>query len=103
MINEAMSQDRVAIRTHPGEVLREEFLVPLGLSARALATALHVPLNRITGICDEERSVSADSAIRLARYFETSSAFWLNQQQAHDLSAALAARGSEYDGIVARA
>ena len=98
-----MSQDRVALRTHPGEVLREEFLIPLSLSARALAAALHVPPNRITGICNEERAVSADTAIRLGRYFKTSSAFWLNLQQAHDLSAALAARSGEYDRIGERA
>jgi antitoxin HigA-1 len=76
------------IRTHPGEVLREEFLVPLGLSARALAKALGVPANRITEIMRGERDVSADTAIRLARYFRTDPRFWLNLQAAHDISKA---------------
>lgn len=59
------------IRTHPGEVLREEFLLPLGLSAHALALALHVPATRINDIVRERRSITADTAARLARYFGT--------------------------------
>ena len=78
------------IRTHPGEVLREEFLIPLGLSARALAKALSVPANRITEIMRGERDVSADTAIRLARYFRTDPRFWLNLQAAYDVSKAQA-------------
>ena len=78
--------DRVT--TSPGEMLREEFLVPLGLSANALALALHVPANRITAIVNGERAVSADTALRLGRYFGTSARFWLNLQQSHDLSKA---------------
>jgi antitoxin HigA-1 len=75
-------------RTHPGEVLREEYLVPLGLSARALAKSLGVPANRLTEIMRGERDVSADTAIRLARYFKTDPRFWLNLQAAYDLSEA---------------
>src|ERR1044071_3373584 len=78
------------VRTHPGEVLREEYLKPLGLSARALAKSLAVPANRITEIMRGERDVSADTAIRLARYFRTDPRFWLNLQAAHDLSKAQA-------------
>lgn len=78
------------VRTHPGEVLREEYLKPLGLSARALAKSLAVPANRITEIMRGERDVSADTAIRLARYFRTDPRFWLNLQAAHDLSRAQA-------------
>ena len=85
------------IRTHPGEVLREEYLVPLGMSARALAKALAVPANRITEIVRGERDVSADTAIRLARYFRTDPRFWLNLQTAYDLS--LAQAGHDYSGI----
>ena len=70
------------IRTHPGEILREEFLKPLGMSANALATALQVPSNRITEILRGRRYVSADTAMRLARYFGTSPEFWLNLQTA---------------------
>jgi antitoxin HigA-1 len=73
---------------HPGEVLREEFLTPLGMSAYALAKALHVPVNRITAILAGERAVSADTALRLARFFGTTAEFWINLQGAHDLELA---------------
>jgi addiction module HigA family antidote len=76
------------LRTHPGEVLREEYLVPLGLSARALAQAIGVPPNRLTEIMRGTRDVSADTAIRLGRYFGTDPRFWMNLQAAHDLSKA---------------
>jgi antitoxin HigA-1 len=76
------------LRTHPGEVLREEYLVPLGMSARALGKALGVPANRITEIMRGERDVSADTAIRLGRYFRSDPRFWLNLQSAYDLSKA---------------
>jgi len=76
------------LRTHPGTVLREEYLVPLGLSARALAKVLAVPANRLTEIMRGTRDVSADTAIRLGRYFGTDPRFWLNLQAAHDLSKA---------------
>jgi addiction module HigA family antidote len=75
-------------RTHPGEILREEYLVPLGMSARALARAIGVPANRLTEIMRGERDISADTAIRLARYFKTDPRFWLNLQAAFDLSQA---------------
>jgi addiction module HigA family antidote len=78
--------DRVT--TSPGEMLREEFLLPLGLSANALALALRVPANRITAILKDQRAVTADTAMRLGRYFGTSARFWLNLQQAYDLSLA---------------
>ena len=83
------------IRTHPGEVLREEFMAPLGLCANALAQALRVPSTRIGEILrtDKPRAVTADTALRLARYFGTSPEFWLNLQSAYDLSRALAERG----------
>lgn len=76
------------LRTHPGEVLRDEYLVPLAMSARALGKALGVPANRITEIMRGERDVSADTAIRLSRYFRTDPRFWLNLQSAYDLSKA---------------
>jgi len=76
------------VRTHPGEVLREEYSKPLGLSARAIAKGLGVPANRITEIMRGERDVTADTAIRLGRYFCTDPRFWLNLQAAHDLSKA---------------
>lgn len=76
------------VRTHPGEILREEYLTPLGLSARALARSLDVPPNRVTEIMRGERDITADTAIRLGRYFSTDPRFWLNLQAAHDLSKA---------------
>jgi addiction module HigA family antidote len=83
------------IRTHPGEVLLEEFMKPLGLSANALALALRVPATRIGDILRTEkpRAVSADTAIRLARYFGTAPEFWLNLQAAYDLSRVAAEHG----------
>ena len=85
------------MRTHPGEVLREEFMKPLGPSANALALALRVPATRIGAITreDKPRAVSADTALRLARYFGTTPAFWLNLQTAHDLSTTEAAVGAQ--------
>ena len=76
------------LRTHPGEILREEFLVPVGLSARALAKLLGVPANRLTEIMRGTRDVTADTAIRLGRYFRTDPRFWLDLQAAYDLSKA---------------
>jgi addiction module HigA family antidote len=70
---------------HPGEILREEFTKPLGLSASALARALHVPANRVTGLLNEERAVTADTALRLARCFGTTPQFWMNLQCSYDL------------------
>ncbi len=73
---------------HPGEVLREEFLVPLGMSAHALAMELKVPAPRINDIVRERRSVTPDTALRLARYFGTTPQFWLNLQTSYDLRVA---------------
>jgi addiction module HigA family antidote len=83
------------IRTHPGEVLREEFLSPLGMSANALA--LRVPATRIGAIIREKepRAITADTALRLARYFGTSAQFWLNLQSAYELSRVEADHGSD--------
>jgi addiction module HigA family antidote len=72
----------------PGQVLREEFLVPLALSGRELARQLGVPSNRITEIVAGARAVTAETAIMLGRRFGTSAEFWLNLQMAHDLEVA---------------
>ena len=77
---------RIRIRTHPGAVLREEYLRPLGMSARALAEAIGVPANRLSEIERERRGITADTALRLGRYFGTDGRFWINLQVAHDLS-----------------
>jgi antitoxin HigA-1 len=73
---------------HPGEVLKMEFLDELGLSAYALAKALRVPVNRITGIIKGERAITADTALRLARFFDTTPEFWLNLQIHYELTVA---------------
>ena len=65
---------------HPGEILREEFLLPLGLSANALSLALRVPATRIHEVVRQRRGITSDTAIRLARYFNTTPQFWLNLQ-----------------------
>ncbi len=76
------------IRTHPGEVLLEEFLKPLGISANALALALRVPATRVGAILKGQRAVTPDTALRLSRYFGTTPEFWMNLQMSHDLSVA---------------
>ena len=73
---------------HPGEILREEFLIPMNLNAYALAMALRLPAPRINDIVRERRGVSADTALRLARYFGTSAEFWLGLQADFDLKTA---------------
>lgn len=88
------------IRTHPGEVLKEEFLVPLGMSASALARELGIPANRVTTILNGTRGVSADTALRLARFFGTTPEFWLNLHAAHDLSVARAKSGRRIERTV---
>jgi addiction module HigA family antidote len=70
---------------HPGEVLREDFMKPLGLSINKLALELHVPATRIGEIVHGRRRITADTALRLARYFETNAEFWLNLQNFFDL------------------
>jgi addiction module HigA family antidote len=87
------------IRTTPGEVLREEFMLPYRLSANALAIELGVPATRIGDILRAEhpRAVTADTAMRLGRYFGTSAEFWLNLQSSYDLSIAAAEHGPEIE------
>jgi antitoxin HigA-1 len=69
----------------PGEILREEFLVPLGLPANQLAQALHVPANRITNILHGTRAITPDTALRLGRYFGTSAEMWINLQKDYEM------------------
>ena len=71
---------------HPGEILREEYLVPLGMSAGKLAKAIGVPRTRIERIVREEIGITTDSALRLARYFDTTPDFWLNLQQHYEIT-----------------
>jgi addiction module HigA family antidote len=76
------------VTTHPGEVLREDFLIPLGMSANTLAMRLRIPSTRLHAILHEKRSVTPDTAMRLARCFNMSPQFWLNMQAMHDLTKA---------------
>jgi addiction module HigA family antidote len=73
---------------HPGEILREEFMVPLKLSMNKLALDVHVPVTRISEIVHQRRGISPETALRLARYFNTTARFWLNLQAAYDLELA---------------
>ncbi len=73
---------------HPGEVLREDYIVPLKTNANALARGLHVPASRINDIVLERRGITADTAMRLARYFGGDARSWLNLQSAYDLRVA---------------
>ena len=70
---------------HPGEILREDFMKPLGLSVNKLVLELHVPATRIGEIVHERRRITAETALRLARYFKTNAEFWLNLQNFYDL------------------
>lgn len=80
---------------HPGETLREDYLNPLGMSINRLALELRVPATRMLDIVHERRGVTADTALRLARYFNTTPKFWLNLQSAYDLAVATEAKQDE--------
>jgi antitoxin HigA-1 len=82
---------------HPGVILAEEFLAPLGLSAYALAKAIGVPRNRVTGIVHGARAITADTALRLARFFDMSPDFWLGLQMAYDLETTRATLAGRLD------
>jgi addiction module HigA family antidote len=74
--------------THPGKILREEFMVPVALTAYALAKALDVPLPRVNDIVREKRGISAEMAVLLSAYFGTSDSYWINLQAHYDLEMA---------------
>jgi len=88
---------------HPGEFLREEYLLPLGMSAGALAKQLHVPRTRIERIVREEIGVTPDTALRLAKFFDTTPQFWMNFQTAWELVAEAKIRKAEIEEIKVRA
>jgi len=90
-------------RVHPGEVLREEFLKPLGITPYELAKRLHVPSPRINDIVLERRGISADTALRLSRFFGTTEQFWLNLQGAYEVSLVLEEQAAEIERIQPRA
>jgi len=86
-------------RVHPGEILREEFLKPMGLSVYELAKRLRVPAPRINDIVLERRGISADTAVRLSRFFGTTEQFWLNLQAAYEVSLVKAEHAAEFELI----
>jgi addiction module HigA family antidote len=89
-------------RVHPGEILREEFLAPMQMSVYELAKRLHVPAPRVNDIVLERRGVSADTAVRLSRFFGTTEQFWLNLQGAYEVSRVKAEHAAEIDLIEPR-
>jgi addiction module HigA family antidote len=95
------SARKLAHNPHPGEILAEEFLTPMGLSQYALAKAIAVPPRRINEIVLGKRGISADTALRLARYFGTSEKLWLGLQADYDLTVARRADGKRIEREVA--
>jgi len=93
---------RTIAPVHPGVLLREDFLEPLGLTAYGLAKACHVPRTRIERILREETAVSAETALRLGRYFGTSPQFWMNVQARYEVETAREQIGDELESIVPR-
>jgi len=94
-----MAADTVMAPAHPGEILLEEFLRPLALSQYRLAREIGVPARRINEIVHGQRRVSADTALRLARFFGTSERFWINLQSRYDLEIERDRLGDALDGI----
>lgn len=86
---------------HPGEILREEYLGPFGLSAGALAKRLRVPRTRIERLATEQTPVTPDTALRLAKYFRTTPEFWMSMQASFDLKTEAAAKAKELSAIEA--
>ena len=84
---------------HPGEILREEFMIPMKISQNRLALAIGVPATRVGEIVNERRAITADTAIRLGTYFKTGPEFWINLQTNYDLSVAYSEKGREYELI----
>ena len=94
-----MAEETIMEPVHPGEILLEEFLKPLGLSQYQLAKELSVPARRINEIVHGERRITADTALRLARFFGTSERFWMNLQARYDLEVEKDRLGAALDGI----
>ncbi|MBK8170136.1 MAG: HigA family addiction module antidote protein [Sandaracinaceae bacterium] len=94
-----MTKSKRLRNIHPGEVLLEEFLEPMGVSQYALAKAIHVPLTRIVEICARRRIVTADTALRLAKFFGTTPKFWLGLQEDFDLEELQREKGNTFGAI----
>jgi antitoxin HigA-1 len=92
-----VSEERIYPPVHPGELLREEFLEPMGITAYKLAQDIGVPAPRVYDIVREKRGVSADTALRLSRYFGMSEGFWINAQSRYDLEVARDSAGERIE------
>ena len=90
-----MAKSRRLPPVHPGEILREDLMAPLGLSINRVARDLRVPVTRMSEIVNGRRSITADTALRLARYFSTTPEFWVNLQSAYDLDVATRASADQ--------
>ena len=90
-----MAKSRRLPPVHPGEILREDLMAPLGLSINKVARDLRVPVTRMSEIVNARRSITADTALRLARYFSTTPEFWVNLQSAYDLDVATRASAEQ--------
>ena len=90
------------VPTHPGEMLLEEFLGPLGLTQRDLAAAIHVPYQRVNELVNGRRGITPSTPLRLAKYFDVSPAFWLNLQLRWDLYHAIQSEAKELEAIEPR-
>ncbi len=88
---------------HPGEMLREEFMEPMGLSANGLAISIGVPATRISEILNERRGISGDTALRLGRYFRMSAQFWMNLQSHYELEVARTGLGKKWEMSIKQA
>ena len=84
---------------HPGEILREEFMIPMGISQNKLAIELRIPVTRVGDIVNERRSITADTAVRLGVFFGTGPEFWTNLQSNYDLGMILRKNKDEYSAI----
>jgi addiction module HigA family antidote len=98
-----VSGKKSAWNVHPGEILREEFLKPMNITVYRLAKEIHVPAPRINDIVLEKRGISADTAVRLARFLGTSEQFWMNLQASYDVRKAKAILGRKLERIKPRA
>ncbi|MBP5591600.1 HigA family addiction module antidote protein [bacterium] len=99
MSESRISTDNKLANIHPGEVLKEEFLVPMNISAYRLAKEINIPQTRISEIIHGKRSITADTAIRFSKFFGTTAEFWLNLQNLYDLEEEEKNHASEFESI----
>lgn len=101
-MTQKITPSQAAWNIHPGEILREEFLKPIGLTVYRLAKEIHVPAPRISDIVLEKRGISADTAVRLARFFGTTEQFWMNLQVSYEVRKAKSELRKELEKIKPR-